>query len=139
MTSANVVAAIIHRDGLVLAARRADEGQGGWEFPGGKVEKGETPERALERELMEELGCEVASAWPFDTVSLGSGGEPLTMECLVCRLADGSEPARDERVHSELRWVSREELGSLDWMPADETVARKVAYYWDETFSDQQL
>ena len=139
MTSVRVVAAIIARDGSVLAARRADVEHGGWEFPGGKIEEGEGAEQALERELAEELGCEVASAWPYDTVSLEDGGRRLTMECFVCALASGAEPALDERVHAELRWLGREELADVEWLPADALVARSLACYWDEALVDQQL
>lgn len=139
MTHVHVAAAIIQRGDKVLAARRADVEQGGWELPGGKVEEGETAEQALERELGEELDCEVASAWLYDTVERAEGDVALTMDCFVVRLAEGSEPARDERVHAELRWVSRQELGELDWMPADAGVARSVAYYWDAALCDQML
>lgn len=139
MSDTRVAAAIIVREGRVLAARRADNEAGGWEFPGGKVEDGETPLQALERELSEELGCSVASAWPYDTVRREQDGDVLVMDCFVTSLADGSDPARDERVHAELRWVDRNELAELDWLPADVQVAGTLAAYWDEVVVDQQL
>lgn len=139
MTDLHVVAAIIQKDGKVLVARRTDAEKGGWEFPGGKVERGESAVQALERELQEELACEVASAWPYDTVRHDLDGSTLTMDCLICRLSDGAAPTIADSTHSELRWVSREELGELAWMPADAGVARSIAYYWDEAFSDQLL
>lgn len=139
MSETHVAAAIVVRDGRVLAARRADAEQDGWEFPGGKLEPGETGVQALARELSEELGCEVASAWPYDTVRCDRGGDALVMDCFVTSLAADSEPARDERVHTELRWVARDELAGLDWMPADAGVAQTLAAYWDEVVTDQQL
>lgn len=138
--SVHVAAAIIHRAGRVLAARRAGGEQGGlWELPGGKVEQGETAQAALRREVREELGCELGAAWPYDTVEFDYPGFHLVMDCFVCTLAEGAAPARDPAVHSELRWVARDELEALEWLPADVALARTLAYYWDETFEDQLL
>lgn len=135
-----VAAGIVHRDGRVLAAHRADGAyEGGWELPGGKVEEGEAPVEALRRELAEELGCELGSAWLYDTVEHDYPDFHLTMDCFVCRLADGAEPVAHEGVHSELRWLAREELFDVEWLPADVQMMRSVAYYWDEAFADQFL
>ena len=139
MTDVHVAAAIIHQKGRVLATRRTDAESGGWELPGGRIEPGESAEQALERALAERLGCEVASAWPYDGVERTEGNQHLTMECFVCRLADGSKPALDSSAHAELRWVSRDELGELDWMPADAEVAERLAFFWDEALHDQLL
>lgn len=138
--SVHVAAAIIHRDGRVLAARRAGREQGGlWELPGGKVEQGETAQAALRREVREELGCELGAAWPYDTVEFDYPSFHLVMDCFVCTLAEGATPAPDPAVHSELRWVARDELEALEWLPADVALAQTLAYYWDETFEDQLL
>ena len=138
--SVHVAAALITRDGRLLAARRATgEHAGLWELPGGKVEEGEPPTEALRREVREELGCDVGVAWLYDTVEHDYPSFHLTMDCYVCRLTADAEPVKREGVHDELRWVSREELLDLDWLPADVTLMRSLAYYWDEAFADQLL
>lgn len=137
----HVSAALINRNGRLLAARRADGAQQGgeWELPGGKVEEGETSVEALRRELEEELGVTPRSMWLYDTVEHDYPDFHLTMDCFVCRLADGAEPVAHEGVHSELRWLAREELFDVEWLPADVQMMRSVAYYWDEAFADQLL
>ena len=135
-----VSAALINRDGRLLAARRATGDQAGlWELPGGKVREGEKPVEALGREIAEELGCELASAWLYDTVEHDYPDFHLTMDCFVSTLAPGAEPTAREGVHSELRWLGREELFDVEWLPADVSLMRSLAYYWDEAFSDQLL
>ena len=135
-----VAAALVHRDGMLLAARRATGPQEGlWELPGGKVEPGDQPIEALRREIREELGCELGAAWLYDTVEHDYPDFHLTMDCFVCTLASGAEPAASEGVHSELRWLAREELLDVEWLPADVALARSLTYYWDEAFADQLL
>ncbi len=136
----HVSAALICRDGRLLAARRATgEQEGLWELPGGKVREGERADEALRREVAEELGVKVGAAWLYDTVEHDYPEFHLTMDCFVCRLADGSEPAAHEGVHSELRWLARDELFDVEWLPADVTLMRSLTYYWDEAFADQLL
>ena len=135
-----VAAALIHRDGRLLAARRATGPQEGlWELPGGKVEADERSVEALRREIREELGCELGAAWLYDTVEHDYPDFHLTMDCFVCTLVPGAEPAASEGVHSELRWLGREELLDVEWLPADVALARSLTYYWDEAFADQLL
>ena len=137
----HVSAALINKNGRLLAARRAyGVQQGGeWELPGGKVEEGETSVEALRRELEEELGMTPRSMWLYDTVEYDYPDFHLTMECFVCRIDADAEPARNPEVHSELRWLSRDELLDVAWLPADVELARSLTYYWDEAFSDQLL
>ena len=138
--STHVSAAIIHRDGKVLAARRAGAAHEGlWELPGGKVEPGEDALGALRREVAEELGCQLASAWLYDTVEHDYPDFHLTMDCYVCALPDGAEPAPRAGVHSELRWLGRDELLDVEWLPADLALMRGLTYYWDEALGDQML
>lgn len=135
-----VAAGIIRREGRVLAARRARGAQAGlWELPGGKVEPGETPETTLRREVEEELGCALAAAWPYDTVEYDYPDFHLSMEVFATGLAAGSEPACHEGVHDELRWLARDELLDVEWLPADDELVRALAFFWDEVLEDQQL
>ena len=108
--------AAIVRDGRVLAARRTfpAEAVGRWEFPGGKVEPGETPETALVREITEELGCTVAvSGWLPGEVAIG---HRHVLTVALCRLVSG-EP--DPTEHDEVRWLGPDDLGSVDWLEPD--------------------
>ena len=138
--STHVSAAIIHRDGKILAARRASGPQEGlWELPGGKVEPGEGSLIALRREISEELGCELGPAWLYDTVEHDYPDFHLPMDCYVCTLPAEAEPACREGVHLELRWLAREEALDVEWLPADKELMARLTYFWDETFSDQML
>lgn len=108
-----VVGVAVIRDGRVLAALRAGPG-GGWEFPGGKVEAGETDEQAAVRELREELALEIAPG-----ASLGPAqpiGERYLLRVYAAALVSG-EPVLHE--HAAIRWVGAAELAQLDWLPAD--------------------
>lgn len=136
----HVAAALIYREGRLLAARRADGGKDGkWELPGGKIEEGEKPVEALRREVREELGCELGPAWLYDTVEHDYPDFHLAMDCFVCQLPAGAEPSPHQDVHSELCWLSRDELFDVEWLPADVTLMRSLSYYWDEAFADQLL
>lgn len=113
---ATVVGAAILNTGRVLAARRTTppEAAGRWEFPGGKVEPGETPEQALVREVAEELGCTIAvDGWLDGRVPIGDKYE-LTVA--VARIVEG-EPTPGE--HDRVRWLAADELDDVDWLEPD--------------------
>jgi 8-oxo-dGTP diphosphatase len=113
-----IVGAAIVENGRVLACARADppEVAGRWEFPGGKVEAGETETEALVRECEEELGVRVVVGTRVGTdVPLAHGRAILRV--FLARLLDGDRPQRLE--HAELRWLTADELYSVDWLPAD--------------------
>lgn len=135
-----VAAAIIYRDGKILAAHRADGAlPGGWELPGGKLASGEAPREALAREVREELGCDLQLVWHYDVVEHDYDDFHLTMDCFVCTLAPGQEPSRSEGVHDELRWLSRDELLDVAWLPADEALVYGLGLCWDVAFEPQHL
>ena len=111
-----VVAAAIVRDGKVLAARRSAPSRlaGGWEFPGGKIEPGETLVEALVRECREELGVTVTTGR-----RLGAAADDgVTMTLLAAVLAPGAEPLPLQD-HDDLRWLGHDGLGDLAWLPVD--------------------
>lgn len=121
MKTVHVAAGIIQRDGgEVLAIQRGYGNMDGlWEFPGGKVENGETPAQACERELLEELQVRVTGLQDFYTLEYDYPSFHLSMNCFFCRLAeDEGEPQRSDR-QRELRWVPKQSLATLEWMPAD--------------------
>jgi len=111
-----VAAAVRDRAGRVLAARRL--APPGWEFPGGKVEPGETERQALIRELREELGVEVEVGERIGSDVPMAGG--FVLRVWVALLPRGQQPARRE--HAELRWLAPGELHTVDWLPADRSV-----------------
>ena len=114
----NVVGAVIMRDGLILCAQRGPDGAlpGMWEFPGGKIEAGETPHDALAREITEELECVVAVGELITTTSHEYDFGIVVLTTFYCELLSGS-PVLTE--HAEVVWLPSAELGSLDWAPAD--------------------
>ena len=139
MQTVSVVAAIIENDDKeILAARRADvEGDEAWEFPGGKVEEGESPEDALRREIDEELGCKLQMILPFDTVERDYPDFCLSMDVFVCTLAPGAKP--EAREHAALRWINKDQLTDIDWLPADSEAALKLGMFWDMFFEEEHL
>lgn len=114
----DVVGAVILRDGAVFAVQRGPEKAlpGMWEFPGGKVEDGETPKDALERELREELLCTADVGDFITTTAYEYSFGTVILSTYFCELLEG-EPQLTE--HAKLRWVDPSELDSLDWAPAD--------------------
>lgn len=115
----SVVGAAIVRGGKVLAARRSYPAAeaGRWEFPGGKVALGESPEAALTREIAEELGCAVSvDDWLSGSVRWRSDGVELELRVALCRLVEGEPHGRE---HDALRWLSADELDDVDWLEPD--------------------
>lgn len=138
METIRAAAAIIERDGRVLAALRKDGLEGaGWEFPGGKLREGETAEAACRREVAEELGVRLSTAWPLDTFEHVIDDATLSMDVFVAMLAPGEEPRPLE--HAELRWLAQDELMGVSWLPIDAQVASTLGFYWNDVFSPSHL
>ena len=124
MKSIRVVAAIIIRDGLILATQRGyGEYRDGWEFPGGKVEPGESEPEALVREIEEELAVRVEVIRHLTTISYDYPAFHLEMACFVCTIAEG-EPKLIE--HEAARWLAPEDIDSVAWLPADVLVVDEL-------------
>ena len=112
-----VVAAIICKDNRIFATQRGyGEFRGQWEFPGGKVEPGETPEEALIREIKEELDIEISVGKYIHTVEYDYPTFHLSMLCFICKILSGSLVLKE---HEEARWLEKNNLYSVDWLPAD--------------------
>ena len=131
MKTIHVVAAIIFRTSpkdhtkQVLATQRGyGEFKGGWEFPGGKIEAGETPEAALKREIREELVAEITVQNHLHTIEYDYPTFHLSMDCFACELAENQEIILLE--HENAKWLDKENLYSVDWLPADVDVLEKV-------------
>lgn len=129
----DVVAALIfNAAGLVLATKCAPHKHGGgWEFPGGKIEPGESPTAAIEREIAEELGVLVKAGEVLHTVEREFSSSRLRMQCIVCVIEEGEIELRE---HTDMRWLSVEELQSVDWLPADVDVLEPLARYMSEKY-----
>ncbi|MBN9105515.1 MAG: (deoxy)nucleoside triphosphate pyrophosphohydrolase [Propionibacteriaceae bacterium] len=135
MEDVEVVGAVIIRDGRVYCAQRASGPLAGlWEFPGGKVEPGETPQQALAREVREELGCVVRVGRLVETTTHTYDFAKITLSTFECSVVSG-HPRRLE--HARSRWLGSEDLGNLDWAPADMPTARRVRIILADTDSTE--
>lgn len=124
MKVVRVVAAIIVHDNKIFATQRGyGEFAGGWEFPGGKIEENETPEGAIKREILEELDTEIEVLELFDTVEYDYPNFHLSMDCFICRIKTGGLVLKE---HMNAKWLTKETLYNVDWLPADEGVIGKI-------------
>lgn len=124
MKTYNVVAAIIKRGDKVLATERGyGEYKDWWEFPGGKIEQGETPEEALKREIHEELAADISIDRHVTDVSYDYATFHLDMQCFLCKL-DHSQVHLLE--HEDARWLDAADIESVRWLPADEQVVQTM-------------
>ncbi len=124
MKTIRVVAAVIRDDEKIFATMRGyGDFKGLWEFPGGKIEPGETPQEALKREIREELASEVSVGALIDTVEFDYPAFHLSMDCFWCQLIRGDLELLEA---AEARWLTKETLKSVEWLPADLGLIEKI-------------
>ena len=124
MKQIEVVAAIIQRDDHIFATQRGyGEWKDWWEFPGGKMEVGESPEEALKREIREELSTEISLDEYICTVEYDYPKFHLTMHCYFCSLISEALHLNE---HEAARWLAKDELDSVKWLPADVLVVNEI-------------
>lgn len=125
MKTIKVVAAIITKDNKIFATQRGyGDFKDGWEFPGGKVEPGEKPEEAIVREIKEELGADIRVTGFLTTVEHDYPQFHLSMDCFWAELKEGTEMTLLE--HEAAKWLAKDELNSVDWLPADVKVVSAI-------------
>ena len=129
MKTIRVVAAVIKAENdknepIIFATQRGyGDYKDGWEFPGGKIEEGETPQEALKREIMEELDTEISVGELIDTIEYDYPTFHLSMDCFWSTIVEGDLVLKE---HEAAKWLTKEQLGDVDWLPADITLIDKI-------------
>ena len=130
MKTVRVVAAVIRKDDKIFATQRGyGEFKDGWEFPGGKIEDGESPEQALVREIKEELDTDINVGELIDTIEYDYSNFHLSMDCFFCTVKSGALVLKE---HEAAKWLTEETLDSVDWLPADEGLVENIRSYLRE-------
>ena len=129
MKTIRVVAAVIKArnekgEPIIFATQRGyGEFKDGWEFPGGKIEEGETSQEALKREIIEELDTEIKIGELIDTVAYDYPEFHLSMDCFWCEIVEGDHVLKE---HEAARWLTKNQLDDVAWLPADITLIEKI-------------
>lgn len=130
MKTINVVAAVIRDEDKVLAtARGYGEYKGFWEFPGGKIEEGETPEGALRREIKEELDLDIEVNGYIATVEYDYPQFHISMRCYFCSTLSGNLTLKEAE---DSKWLNKEQLNSVKWLPADMIILNDIRVFLEE-------
>ncbi|WP_303838223.1 (deoxy)nucleoside triphosphate pyrophosphohydrolase [Ruminococcus flavefaciens] len=124
MKTIRVVAAVIKEgDRIFATARGYGDFKGGWEFPGGKIEPGETPQEALAREIKEELATEISVGKLIDTVEYDYPKFHLSMDCFWCSIIKGNLELKEAE---DAKWLTKDSIDSVEWLPADKGLVEKI-------------
>ena len=124
MKTIRVAAAVIRKGDKIFATQRGyGELKGGWEFPGGKIEDGETSQEALKREIEEELDTEILVGELIDTIEYDYPTFHLSMDCFWCEIVEGRLVLKE---HEAARWLDRKTIDDVEWLPADVTLVGKI-------------
>ncbi|MDY5806177.1 MAG: (deoxy)nucleoside triphosphate pyrophosphohydrolase [Lachnospira sp.] len=129
MKTVRVVAAVIkaineNGEPIIFATQRGyGEFKGGWEFPGGKIEAGETPQEALKREIMEDLDTEISVGELIETIEYDYPTFHLSMDCFWCEIVKGDLVLKE---HEAAKWLKKEQLADVEWLPADVTIIKTI-------------
>lgn len=130
MKTVNVVAAIIQKENSVFATQRGyGKFKDGWEFPGGKIEKGETPQEALKREIEEELDTKIEVGDLLTTVEYDYPDFHLSMMCFLCSVTSGNLVLKE---HEAAKWLTLDKIDSVNWLPADIQVVEEYKNWRDK-------